>query len=77
VTDGTNPVSDVVVTGTWSAGSGATTCTTGEDGTCPVRSSNLNKKTTSVTFTVSSLAAPGFVYTSTSNVVTSLLVSKP
>jgi lysophospholipase L1-like esterase len=77
VTDGTNPVSDVVVTGTWSAGSGATTCTTGEDGTCPVRSSNLNKKTTSVTFTVSSLAAPGFVYMSTSNVMTSLLVSKP
>jgi hypothetical protein len=30
-----------------------------------------------VTFTVSSLAAPGFVYTSTSNVMTSLLVSKP
>ncbi|MCI0582249.1 MAG: GDSL-type esterase/lipase family protein [Chloroflexi bacterium] len=77
VTDGTDSVPGVVVTGTWSAGSGATTCTTGSDGTCAVKSSNLNKKTTSVRFTVTSLAAPGLVYQPSSNVVSSWLVNKP
>ena len=77
VTDGTGPVSGVVVAGTWSAGSGATSCTTGDDGTCAVKSSSLNKKTASVRFTVTSLTAPGFVYTPTANVVSSWLVTKP
>ncbi|HEX5589577.1 MAG TPA: GDSL-type esterase/lipase family protein [Candidatus Limnocylindrales bacterium] len=77
VTDGSQPVPGVLVTGTWSAGSGATTCTTTASGTCSVTSSSLNKKTASVRFTVSSLAREGWVYTSGSNVVSSLLVNKP
>ena len=38
------PVSGVAVTGSWSAGSGATTCATNAQGTCTL-TSTLNKKT--------------------------------
>jgi PKD repeat protein len=56
-------VSDVVVTGSWSAGSGGTSCTTGATGACMVTSSSLSKKNVaSVRFTVSGLAWTGWVY---------------
>ena len=69
------PVSGVSVTGAWSAGSGGTGCTTGTDGTCTVTSSNLNRKTTSVTFTVTGLTRDGWVYTPDSDA--SIVIAKP
>jgi hypothetical protein len=75
---GPGPVSGVSVVGTWSAGSGGTGCTTGSDGTCLVVSSNLNKKTSAVTFTVTGLTKTGWVYDSTKNAVsTSITIQKP
>jgi hypothetical protein len=67
----------VTVTGTWSAGSGATTCTTDETGKCSVKSSTLNKKTASVTFAVTNMTRSGWTYDSTQNDVTSIPVAKP
>ncbi len=77
VVDATGPVAGVVVTGAWSAGSGALTCTTDAAGTCTVKSSGLNKKTTSVRFTVNGLTRSGWTYTPTANVATSINVAKP
>ena len=71
------PVSGVSVVGAWSAGSGGTGCTTRSDGTCEVASSNLNKKTPTVQFTVNSLTRDGWVYTSGLNAATSIDVAKP
>jgi PKD repeat protein len=75
---GPGPVSGVAVTGQWSTGSGASGCTTGSDGTCAVTSSTLNKKTTSVTFTVNDLALDGWFYDPASNAVSSSIpIAKP
>ncbi len=75
VTDGA-AVSGVVVTGTWSAGSGATSCTTAASGTCTVTAS-LGKKVPATTFEVTSLTRSGWVYQSGSNAVTSITETKP
>lgn len=77
VTSGAGPVAGVVVSGGWSAGSGATTCTTSAAGTCSVTSSSFNKKTASVRFTVGNLVRDGYEYTSGSNAVSSIVVAKP
>ena len=73
------PVSDVVVTGSWSIGSGATSCTTGATGACTLASSSLSKKNVpSVTFSVSNLAKSGWLYSPALNAVsTSITVQKP
>jgi hypothetical protein len=56
------------VTGAWSAGaSGGGTCTTGLDGTCVVVSSNLRKRDSSATFSITGLAAIGFSYSAGQN----------
>ena len=77
VVDATGPLSGVAVSGTWSAGSGATTCTTGVDGRCTVNSSSLNKKTASVSYTVSGLSRSGWTYEAGSNVTSSVSATKP
>jgi lysophospholipase L1-like esterase len=75
---GTTPVAGVTVTGTWSAGSGATTCTTGSAGTCSVKSSTLSRTSTpSVNFTVGGLTRTGWAYRPDLNAVTSVSVSRP
>jgi PKD repeat protein len=76
---GPGPVSGVSVVGTWSAGSGNIGCTTGSDGTCEVASSNLNKKTTAVTYTVTGLTKTGWDYDPTKNAgsTTSIIIQKP
>lgn len=77
VADSAGAVAGVAVTGTWSGGSGAT-CTTGATGTCSVTSPSLSKKSTSsVTFNVSGLAKPGWIYKPASNLVTSISVPRP
>ena len=72
-------VSGVAVVGAWSKGTGATSCTTGTDGTCTVKSSSLSKKSIpSVTFTVSGLTKTDWTYDSThTGSVSSITVTKP
>lgn len=77
VADATGPLSGVAVSGTWSAGSGSTTCTTGVDGRCMVTSSSLNKKTASVSYTVSGLSRSGWTYEAGSNATSSVSATKP
>ena len=62
VVDQHGPVGSVSVTGTWSAGSGGTSCTTNAAGNCLVTSSSLSKKTTTVTYTVTGLTKVGWTY---------------
>jgi lysophospholipase L1-like esterase len=77
VVDAKGPVAGVVVTGTWSTGSGAKTCTTGIAGTCAVTSSGLAKKVKSVTLTVSDLARDGWTYDPGSNFASSITIARP
>lgn len=78
VIDAGGPLGGVQVTGTWSSGSGDTSCMTDGSGSCSVTSSTLNKKTSSVTFTVGSLAKTDWVYEPKANYVpSSFTVSKP
>jgi PKD repeat protein len=75
VTDGA-PVSGVVVSGTWLAGSGASSCTTGATGTCTVTAS-LGKKLASTTYSVTALSRSGWVHQPGSDVATEVTVTKP
>jgi PKD repeat protein len=77
VVDQHGPVGGVSVTGTWSAGSGGTSCTTDGSGNCLVTSSSLNKKTTTVTYAVTGLTKVGWTYNAANNVTTSISVPKP
>jgi len=79
VWDSDGPLADVTVTGSWSTGSGVTSCTTDAAGTCSIRSSNLNKKTTAVMFTATGLTKAGWDYDSMKNTVpsTSTTIQKP
>jgi lysophospholipase L1-like esterase len=76
VVDAGGPVAGVAVSGTWSSGSGATSCTTASNGQCSV-AATLNKKTASVTFAVSGLSKTGWTYTPGSNSQTSIALSRP
>jgi PKD repeat protein len=76
VRDAGGAVSGVAVSGSWSAGSGGGSCTTGASGTCTV-SASLNKKASSTTYTVSGLSKTGWVYQPSSNLETSITVTKP
>ncbi len=70
-------ISGVVVSGAWSNGyTGTGTCTTGATGTCSITSGSMKSTVPSVTFTVTNLAAAGFTYTPTANVVNSITVVK-
>ena len=70
-------ISGVVVSGAWSNGyTGTGTCTTGATGTCSITSGSMKSTVPSVTFTVTNLAAAGFTYTLTANVVNSITVVK-
>jgi PKD repeat protein len=77
VADAAGPLAGVSVTGAWSAGSGATSCITNSAGSCSVSSSSLNKKTSTITFTVSGLTRNAWAYDSTKNVKTFIGVAKP
>ncbi len=76
VVDANGPLSGVLVTGSWSSGSGGTSCTTAGDGTCTVTSSSLSKKVSSVTFSVASAVRSGSLY-DPSQSTTSTTVNKP
>ena len=76
VTDGAAGVGDVVVAGTWSAGTGTTSCTTAANGACTVTAS-LGKKTPSTMFTVTDLTRSGWAYQQDPDDPTSITVTKP
>jgi PKD repeat protein len=77
VVDQFGPVGGVSAAGTWSAGSGGTSCTTNSAGDCLVTSSSLNKKTTTVTYAVTGLTKVGWTYNAANNVTTSISVPRP
>ena len=77
VVDQHGPVGGVYVAGTWSAGSGGTSCTTDGSGNCLVTSSSLNKKTTTVTYAVTGMTKVGWTYSAANNVTTSISVPRP
>ena len=61
-------VSGAFVTGAWSGGyTGMGTCTTGSSGTCSMVTGSMKLTVTSVTFTVSNVAASGYTYNATAN----------
>jgi serine protease AprX len=63
-----NPVSGAAVSGLWSNGtSGTASCTTDASGICWVSKTGMNSKTTSVTFTVSTVTHSTLNYDSTAN----------
>ena len=63
-----NAVDSAAVSGNWSSGySGSASCTTNSAGQCSVTTGNVNKRTSSVTFTVSNVTRSGRTYQSSSN----------
>lgn len=70
-------VAGATVTGSWTAGSGATSCVTATDGRCMLVSSTLNKKTTSVTFTVLDVTGVGLDYDAGASTATSTTIARP
>ncbi|KAF0106149.1 MAG: cold-active alkaline serine protease [Anaerolineaceae bacterium] len=61
-------VSGAVVTGAWSgAYTGTATCTTGVAGTCSVTTGAMKLNKTSVTYTVTNVAAAGYTYNAAAN----------
>lgn len=68
-------VSGATVSGTWTTGSSGS-CTTAATGTCSF-STSMNKKTTTATYTVTAVTAPGRTYDAAANTATSVSVSAP
>jgi lysophospholipase L1-like esterase len=75
-TDANGPLAGVSVAGTWSSGSGTTSCTTAANGQCAVTATQ-SKKTASATFAVTGLSKTGWTYDSGSNAQTSITLTKP
>jgi subtilisin family serine protease len=73
MTDGTSPVSDATVSGTWSTGATGSAAT-GTDGKCNI-SLNVPNKTVAVTFAVTNVAKSGYVYVP--GTITSVTINKP
>ncbi len=71
---GGDPVTGATVSGDWD--DDVAQCTTGEDGTCSVRSAKISKDLDTMTFTVSDIAG-SLAYDPTANAATTIVVSKP
>ncbi len=61
-----NPLAGVTVNGDWSSG-GPGTATTGADGIAVINVENINKRTTSVAFRITSLVHASFAYNEDDN----------
>jgi len=62
------PVANATVFGNWSGGTnGSSTCVTNASGVCSVTSSNINTRSSNVTFTMSDITANGYIYQPSSN----------
>ncbi|MDK9712390.1 DUF7507 domain-containing protein [Acidaminobacter sp.] len=53
-------INGAIVTGTWSDGSTGTGTTT--NGNCTISSTNINKKVDTITFTITNVSMPGYVF---------------
>ena len=70
------PLSGAVVNVAWSDGI-VTTCTTGADGKCINKRSNIASTIPSLTLRVTNVTLPGYEYDPTASVATSIIVRKP
>jgi hypothetical protein len=62
------PVANATVSGSWSNGTtGGASCTTGGGGSCVVRKSNVNKRSSGVTFTVTGVSHGSLAYSASAN----------
>jgi len=82
VDDSDNPVQGATVTGSWSVGTGGTTCTpTSASGTCSITSSALRRTggsaVPSVTFTIGAISGTDVTYDGSANSVSALTVNNP
>lgn len=68
-------VGGATITGTWSTGVTGT-CTTSATGSCAI-SLSVGRKVTSVTWTVGSVSASGYVYDPSANLTSSLTIAAP
>ena len=68
-------VGGATVTGAWSTG-GTGTCVTAATGSCAF-SVNVSRKVSSVTWTVSSIAAAGYGYNASANIGSPVTVQAP
>ena len=76
VADGNSgPVANATVSGTWSSG-GVGSCVTGVAGSCQINM-KVARKTLSVTWEVSGIAAPGYAYDPSANVGSPVSISRP
>ena len=63
-----DPVANATVSGSWSNGAtGSASCTTGTVGSCVVQKSNVSKRSSGVTFTVSGLSHGSLAYSASAN----------
>lgn len=79
VRDGSNNlVAGATVEGDWALPfHNDTTCTTDSTGKCSMTQWNINATRSSTTWTVLSVAAPGFTYDSGANVVSNITINRP
>lgn len=70
-------VPGAVVTGTFSPGGTALSCTTASNGTCTVTSGWLDAGTSQTQFAVTGLAGSGMTYNAAQNRVTSVAIARP
>lgn len=75
VDDSGAPVPGATVSGSWSSG-GSSSCVTGSAGTCTV-STNVNKKTTGVTWTVVGISHPALAYDPAANLEDQVTIVRP
>ena len=69
--DGDTPIANAVVSGFWSDGAtGTVECTTDSNGLCTVTKNSIKTSVPSVTFTVTSVTQPSYIYDSENSIVT-------
>ena len=63
-----NPVANATVSGSWSAGAnGSDSCVTNASGQCTITKNNINKNSSSATFTVTDVTHAAYTYASADN----------
>lgn len=70
-------VSGAVVSGGFTVGGSAVSCTTGTSGVCSISSNDLHKSTTQTVFTVNGITGTSLSYDASKNALSSVTVIKP
>jgi subtilisin family serine protease len=71
------PVPGAVVSGGFTVGGSALSCTTGSNGSCILSSAPLTKTTLQTVFTVTGISGAGLSYDATHNVLTTVVINRP